>query len=222
MLGLGIDPDRAPGFEAPALGELDHLLQRRDLVDAVPALVAEGEPFLGAQRLDLCERKVLGEVAFDCLAVDHLPGAPAGKLLRHVGGARNVILMARDQHAILGRHQIGLDEIDTIVDREAVGRERVLGPMTGRAAMADHQRRAAAQGRREGRHSLGGGSERNNQCAIEEGSGDCSGHPLEKIHHDRFPHWSLRSVASFGPSSHQVVMCAFEERCGHVKKNGNI
>jgi hypothetical protein len=87
--------------------------------------------------------------------------------------------------------------------------------MTGRAAMADHQRRAAAQGRRQRRHRLGGGSERNNQCAIEEGSGDCSGHPLEKIHHHRFPYCSL-------PSADLRTKSSFEETCGHVKKNGNI
>src|SRR5262245_21430339 len=39
MLCLGIDPDRAALFLALALGKIDHLLQRGNLEDAVPALV---------------------------------------------------------------------------------------------------------------------------------------------------------------------------------------
>src|SRR5262249_20645057 len=184
VLGLGIDPDRAAGLEASALGELDHLLQGWDLVDAVPALVAEVEPLLGAQRLDLGEREVLGEVTFDRLAVDRLAGAPARKLLRHVGGAGNVILMPRDQHAILRGDEIGLNEIDAVVDREAVGREGVLGPMASGSAVADDVRRATAQGWGERRHRLRlcGGHEGNNgsnRGAIE----DDDGHALEKMGH---------------------------------------
>jgi hypothetical protein len=131
-------------------------------------------------------------ISVDRLAIDDLGRAPAGKLLRHVGGAGNVVLMACDQHAILGGHQIGLDEIHAEIDGKVVGRERVLGPMAGCTAMPDDERRAAAQGWRKGRHglSLCGGSERNNQCAIEHGRR----HPLEKTCHGCSPRWLFRSA----------------------------
>ena len=53
-------------------------------------------------------------------------------------------------------------------------------------AVADHERRSAAQGWSERRHGLGlCGGESYNECAIEDSSGDCSGRPLEKIGHGR-------------------------------------
>ena len=62
----------------------------------------------------------------------------------HVRGAGDLVLVASDQHAILGGDQVGLDEVGAHVDRELVGGERVLGPVGGRAAVRDDQRLAAS------------------------------------------------------------------------------
>jgi hypothetical protein len=60
-------------------------------------------------------------------------------MLRHIGGAADLVLVARHRHAILGHHQVRLDEIRAIGDGLAVGRQRVLRPQRTRAAVADHQ-----------------------------------------------------------------------------------
>ena len=51
--------------------------------------------------------------------------------------------MARDQNAILGGDQVGLDVVGAHVDRELIRGERVFRPVGGRAAMRDDQRLAA-------------------------------------------------------------------------------
>ena len=142
MLGLGVDPD------ALALGEVDDLLERRDLVDAVEGRVGRsplGQPLDRAQRLELAQREVLGEPAGDAVAVDRLRLAAGGELrmLRNVGRARDVVLVAGDEQVVLGRDEVGLDVVRAHVDRQLVGAERVLGPVGRRAAMADDERRGA-------------------------------------------------------------------------------
>ena len=113
---------------------------------------AERKPFPRAQGLDFGEREVLGEPPGHRLPVDG-PGALAiRKPLGDVGGAADFVLVAGDEHAVLGRDEIGLDEIRAHLDREAVGLERVLGPMAAGAAVADDQRGAGRRGcRREER-----------------------------------------------------------------------
>ena len=66
MLELGDDPDRAGAARAELVAQVDDLLEGRDLVAAVVervALADVGQPLLGAQRLQLGEREVLGEPA---------------------------------------------------------------------------------------------------------------------------------------------------------------
>ena len=54
--------------------------------------------------------------------------------------AADLVLVPRDQDAVLRGHQIGLDEIGALLDRQLVARERVLRPVARRAAMADDDR----------------------------------------------------------------------------------
>jgi hypothetical protein len=91
--------------------------------------------------------KVLGKVALDLLAIDRLCGPALGKLLGDVARSGDIVLMAGNQDSILGRDQVRLDEVGSIIDCEFIRRDRVLGPVAGGAAMADHERQAAAQGR---------------------------------------------------------------------------
>ena len=46
--------------------------------------------------------------------------------------------------AVLGRHQVGLDQVGALVDRQFVGRQRVLGPLAAGAAVGDDDRAATA------------------------------------------------------------------------------
>jgi hypothetical protein len=67
--------------------------------------------------------------------------------------------MACDQYPVLGRDQIGVDEVRPLPDREPIGIERVLGQVAARAAMADDDRRVACEGRKiAGRPARDGGT----------------------------------------------------------------
>ena len=138
VLGLGVDAD------ARARGERDHLLERRDPEAAVERGAAQlRQPLPRAQRAQLGEREVLGEPAVLLAPVDRLdrPARRELRALRDVGRARDLVLVARDEPPVARRDHVGLDEVGAELDRELVGRERVLGPERGGAAVGDHDGR---------------------------------------------------------------------------------
>ena len=57
-----------------------------------------------------------------------------------VGRAGDLRLVAGDEHAVLGDDEVGLDVVGALARRQLVGGERVLRPVAGRAAVADHER----------------------------------------------------------------------------------
>lgn len=65
-----------------------------------------------------------------------------------VGGGADLVLVAVDQHAILGQDEVGLDEVRALRHRQAVAAERMLRPLAGRAAISDEQRRNGRPGGR--------------------------------------------------------------------------
>ena len=87
------------------------------------------EPLHGAQGAQLGEREVLGEPARHRDAVDHLGRASVGELgvRGDVGRAADLVLVPGDEHAVLGRDEVGLDEVGARQDRLLVRRQRVLG-----------------------------------------------------------------------------------------------
>ena len=105
---------------------------------------SERQALLRAQRLDLREREVLGEPAGDRLAVDRLRRLAVRETIGDVGRAADLVLVARDEDAVLRRDQVGLDEVGAHLRGQAIALERVLGTMAARAAVADD--RAAAGG----------------------------------------------------------------------------
>ncbi len=72
------------------------------------------------------------------LAVDDLGAMPRRKfgVLRHVGGAADLIFMPGNEHAVARHDQIGLDVVGPLLDRQAVGFEGVFRPLTAGAAMS--------------------------------------------------------------------------------------
>ena len=54
-----------------------------------------------------------------------------------IRGAADLVLMARDEHAVGRADEVGLDEIGALLDGDHIGRERVLGEITARPAMGD-------------------------------------------------------------------------------------
>jgi hypothetical protein len=64
-----------------------------------------------------------------------------GKLDGDVRRAADLVLVPRDEHAVLRAHEIGLDDVRAHLDREGVGLDRVLGAVPARAAVRDDDRR---------------------------------------------------------------------------------
>ena len=136
---LGVDADAAAGRGGAPVGQLDDLVERRDDELAVVGVRAKREPFPGAERLQLRQREVLGEPAGDAGAVDGLRRLAVGKLLGHVGRGADLVLVPRNQRAILRGDDVGLDHVGAHVDRQRIRLEGVLRPMAAGAAVRDDQ-----------------------------------------------------------------------------------
>src|SRR5262249_41059710 len=129
---------------ALALGERDDLLERGHLELAVELLRPVGEVLHAAQPLDLGQREVGGEESSVGRAVDD-DGATARSELRparHVGGCDQVRLVAGDEVAVFGRHQVRLDEVGAELNGEGVALQRVRRQIAMRPAMTDDERLA--------------------------------------------------------------------------------
>ena len=59
---------------------------------------------------------------------------------RHVGRRADLVLVPCNEHPVLGRHEVGLDEVGALADGELVRLEGVLGPVAAGAAVADDER----------------------------------------------------------------------------------
>ena len=142
VLGFGIDANRPPRCRALCLGQSEDLVKGRDFklpVIGHIGLTQLRQAFFRAQGLEFGEREILGKPARHFLAIDGLGGFAVGKfgLVRNVRGFRNLILMPRDQNAILGQHKVRLNIIRTLFNREGVACQRMLRPLTRCAAMGD-------------------------------------------------------------------------------------
>ena len=113
------------------------------------------QPLPRAQGAQLREREVLGEPALLRAAVDLLDGAAAGELRpgRHVRGPGDLVLVAGDEPPVARGDHVGLDEVGAELDRELVGRQRVLGPVRGRAAVGDDDRAVHGRSQHQNRRS---------------------------------------------------------------------
>jgi hypothetical protein len=95
-----------------------------------------------AQGAQLGQGEVVGEPAGGADAVDHLGGLAVGELgvAGHVGGRGDVRLVSRHELVVLGGDQVRLDVVGAQLDGVPVGRQGVLRPVAGGAAVADDDR----------------------------------------------------------------------------------
>ena len=145
MLRLRVEANRSSTALALAPGEVGDLLERRDPEPPVERGTARPnlrKPLARPKGSQLVEREVLREPAGQRDAVDHLRRSPVREL--RMGGdvrrAADLVLVPRDQDAVLRGHHVGLDEIGALLDRQLVARERVLRPVARRAAVGDDDR----------------------------------------------------------------------------------
>ena len=168
VLDFRDDPDHLPACRRFGGDEVDDLVQRGDLeLAVVPRAAQLRQPFACAQCLQLGQAEVLAEPAGDLRAIDQLAGLARGELgmTGHVGGAADLVLVARHQHAILRHHQVRLDEVGAVGDRLRIRSQRVLRAQRAGAAMADHQHPG-------GKRFLGGSGGGRHEYPTENGNGE--------------------------------------------------
>ena len=134
VLRLRVEADRTTDAFARMSRQVDDLFERRDLEPSVKRGTGRSKlwkPLARPKGSQLVDREVLGEPAGQHNAVDHLRRSTVREL--GMGGdvrrATDLVLVPRDEHAVFRRHHVGLDEIGTLLDRQRVARERVLGPV---------------------------------------------------------------------------------------------
>ena len=140
MFDLGSQPDHPPVFCGSVCGEGDDVVERRDFKLPIERGRAQlRQALAGTQRLQLRQREVFGEPPCGALAVDSLGRSARCEpgMLRHIGGAGNLVLMPCHQNAVAGADQIRLDQIRAVLDCLRVGRQRVFRAQRAGAAMAD-------------------------------------------------------------------------------------
>ena len=143
VLGLRVHAD--PGGSSLPTGvvrQLHDFIEGGDRESPVKGAILRPQlrqAFPCAQSLDLRKGEIFREPAGHGFAVDHLSAATRRKLrmLRHVSGASDLVLVPRYEHAVARHDQIGFDVIGTLLDREPVGFERMLRPLAAGAAMSN-------------------------------------------------------------------------------------
>ena len=147
VFGFGVHADGAAHTLGFALRQRQHFVEGGNRKLSVERLVAVGQRLHGAQGFQLCQREVTDEPAFLFKPVHAHLALAAGEFraVLHVGGGDDVRLVPRHQYAVLGGHQIGLDEVCAQIHGAAVALQRVVGQVAGGAAVADDQRLVAVQ-----------------------------------------------------------------------------
>src|SRR5918998_168424 len=140
VLRLGVDAYGAAALAAGAPGELQHLVERGDLEAVVELLRALRHRLPGAQGPELPQREVGDEPVLDIRAVDVAGPLALGELRGDVRRAADPRLVAGDEHAVLGGHQVRLDVVGAPPDPQGIGLEGVLGQVAARAAVGGDER----------------------------------------------------------------------------------
>ena len=102
----------------------------------------------GLQRLDLGQREIVHPPVFLLPHRRHALHLAIGKLrvIGHIRRVRKVRVVAGDQHAVLGHHQVRLDEVRPLINGRLIGEDRVFRKKPARAAMGDDDRLFPGQG----------------------------------------------------------------------------
>ena len=145
MLHLRIHADDSPDPFGLRLGQSHHLFKGGDRVSPVEGRTGGpqlGQALAGTKGLQLCQGKVFGEPALNALAVNDLGRLAGGKLSAtcDIRRATDLVFVAHDHDAILGQHQIRLDEVSPLVHGQAIGADGVFRPQSARPAVGNNNR----------------------------------------------------------------------------------
>ena len=179
MLRLRVDADRAAQLPAQPLAQPQHLLEGRHLEAAVPDACSPGA---SSGRRSFA-RRVFSSASVKSVVNHPVTGRPSTQLRRSpgselgvlgdVGRAADLGLVPGDEHAVLGRDEVGLDEVGAHPGGELVGGQGVLRSVAGGPAVADDERLPLRAGRpvaRSARAGAGVGAGRGRGPATQERS----------------------------------------------------
>lgn len=146
MLGLNVDAHALAVHRARAVGQLQDLVQSGHLILTVQLCVGRTDlrqPLTRTKRLQFSESEVLGEPAGHLEVIDDLGGPSSDELvvIGHVSGPTDLVLVLRHEDTVSGRHEVSLDVIGALLDRQRVAGKRVLGIITARPPVSYHQGR---------------------------------------------------------------------------------
>ena len=144
VLQFGIEPDAAARCGLLGAHQLHDFGKGRHLIQPVKPRIGRaqrGDALFRAQGAKFGEGEVLGKPARDALSVDDLVAAAILEFRAggDIGGARQLVLVARDEHEVFRHYQIGLDIIRPLIDRAFIGGEGMLGPLGARPAVGDDE-----------------------------------------------------------------------------------
>ena len=144
VLELGVKPDPLAHRRFLGAHQLYDLFKSRHLIQPVKPRIGGaqgGDALLRAQRAQFGQREIFREPSGDLLPINGLVAASVFEFLAagDIGGPGQLVLVARNQHQILGRDQIRLDIIRALIDRAFIGRQRVFGSLGARTAVGDDQ-----------------------------------------------------------------------------------
>src|SRR5262249_60078013 len=111
MLRLGIDANGAPDDVTKRLNDVEYLVERRHRELSVIRVRAGRQALACPEALDFGNSEVFTEPAGHRLTVDGLGPLSIWKPLGGISRRADLVFMPRDQHAVLGGHQVGLDEV---------------------------------------------------------------------------------------------------------------
>ena len=157
MLEFGIDADAPARLGFLGLHQLQDLGKGGNGIETIELRILRPQArqaFLRAQRAQFGQGEIFGEPAAHQSPVDGLGSLAVGKFLMvgDIGRVRQFVFMARDQHHVLGHHQIGFDIISPLIDRAFICGQRMLRPFAAGAAMRDYDEVGSLQRQRREQH----------------------------------------------------------------------
>ena len=118
-------------------GQIEHFLEGRDQVEPVKFGRTAGADLACAQGADLGE----GEIIDPPIIPPALDAASVGEfgVVGDIGTVGEIAVMTHHENTIGGQHEVGLDNVGALLDRQPVGLDRVFGQFAIGTAMRDHQ-----------------------------------------------------------------------------------
>ena len=152
MFGFGIDTNPLAGFRLMPLEQFQN--SPRNVGTgylsscAVLASRSSGSRSRANSVFSSASVKVLGKPAFKFPAINSLAGLAISKFrpVRDIRCLADLVLVPRDQYPVFGQHQIRLDKVRPLRNRQFIGRQSMFRSFAAGTAMGNDDRGFASSG----------------------------------------------------------------------------